>query len=350
MARRIQVSNRPIGNGSPCFVIAEAGVNHNGSVERALELVDVASNCGADAVKFQTFKAASLASPSAAKAEYQLQDGSVDESQLEMLRRLELPAAAFARLKARCDQRGILFLSTPFEEESADLLESLDVPAFKIASGEITNLPFLKAISRKKRPILLSTGMATLSEVASAVDTIRSEGNPDLALLQCTSNYPADPATANLRAMLTMRDVFDVPAGYSDHTMGIEVALAAVALGAAVVEKHLTLNHDLPGPDHKASLTPVEFRSLVDGIRVVEKALGSGIKQPATSESVIAKAARKSLVAACDIQRGTVLSEKMICVRRPGSGLGPGQSNLVLNRRLRTDIPAGTVLTLDLFE
>lgn len=344
----VDIGGRLVGPGQPCFLVAEAGVNHNGSVELARRLVDAAADAGADAVKFQTFVASRLVTAEAPKAEYQRQGTEPGESQYEMLRRLELSADAHRVLSGHAAARGILFLSTPFDGESADLLEELGVPAFKIASGELTNVPFLAHVARKGRPMIMSTGMASLEEVDAAVRVIREAGNPALVLLHCVSNYPADPADANLRALATMAGAFSVPVGYSDHTLGTQVALAAVALGACVVEKHLTLDRTLPGPDHRSSLEPAEFGALVSGVRVVERALGDGCKRPAASEAAIAAVARRSLVAAVDIPEGAILTGARIAVRRPGTGLPPGMLAQVVGRRAKRDIPVGTLLSFEM--
>ncbi len=239
-------------------------------------------------------------------------------------------------------------MSTPFDEDSADLLQQMDVPIFKVPSGEITNLDFIRHIAQKGKPLLVSTGMAYLGEVETAVRTIEQAGNENIVLLHCVSKYPADPSDANLRAMSLMSEAFDVPVGYSDHTLGIEVALAAVALGACVIEKHFTLDRTMPGPDHKASLEPHELAAMVRGIRTVERALGSGRKQPAASEAGIAAVARRSLVAATDIDAGTRLTEEMIAVKRPGTGLAPSFKSIFVGRRAGKDIPAGTLLSWEI--
>jgi N,N'-diacetyllegionaminate synthase len=344
----IAIADRKVGAGQPCFIIAEAGVNHNGSLKLAFELVDIAVRASVDAVKFQTFNAEKICSPSAPKANYQLQSTDNQESQLDMVKRLELPFEAFRELQSYCNAKGILFLSTPFDYDSIDFLAELRVPAFKIASGEITNLPFVEHVARKGRPLILSTGMATLSEVGKAVETIRTTGNQQLVLLQCVSNYPAQPSSVNLRAMQTMVEAFGVPAGYSDHTTGTEIAIAAIALGACVVEKHFTISRELPGPDHGASLEPDELASMVRSIRNVEAALGDGRKQPALEEANNAAVARRSLVAARHIGAGTVLTEDLVAIMRPGTGLPPAMRSELVGRRTRRDIEAGTVLTLDM--
>ena len=344
----IEIAGRKIGPGHPCLIIAEAGVNHNGDLGLAHQLIDVAIQAGVDAIKFQTFRAERLVTADAPKATYQLETTSAGESQFEMLRRLELDADAHGALIAHCLDKHVVFLSTPFDEASADLLETLGVPAFKTPSGEITNLPYLGHIARKNKPMIVSTGMAFLGEVETAVRTIEAAGNQAFALLHCVSNYPANPADINLRAMQTMARAFNVPVGYSDHTPGIEVALAAVALGACIIEKHFTLDRNLPGPDHQASAEPVELAALVRGIRIVEAAMGDGRKRPAASEANTAAVARKSLVAAGDIPAGAALTETMIAFKRPGTGLPPAMREFLIGRVTRTAISAGTLLTLEL--
>jgi N,N'-diacetyllegionaminate synthase len=346
--RTISIGARKVGSGEPCFVIAEAGVNHNGSFDLARELVDVAVGAGCDAVKFQTFKTEKVCSPVAPKATYQMQTTAADESQIEMVRKLELPFDAFRELHRYSRDRGIIFLSTPFDYESADFLAELPVPAFKIPSGEITNLFFLESIARKGQPLILSTGMATMEEVAIAVELIRATGNQQMVLLQCVSNYPASPSSMNLRAMHTLEETFGVAVGLSDHTVGSEVAFAAVALGACVIEKHFTLDHELPGPDHRASLEPQDLARLVTGIRNVESALGDGIKQPAEEELNTAAVARRSLVAARFIPAGAVLTVDLLDILRPGTGLPPAMRSQLLGRHARHDIEAGAILRLDM--
>jgi N,N'-diacetyllegionaminate synthase len=344
----IGVNGRIIGPDSPCFIIAEAGVNHNGDPALAKKLVDAAARAGADAVKFQTFKTDKLMSQFAPKADYQKAAMDPTESQADMIRRLELPYDAFRDLFDYCRQRNVLFLSTPFDEESADFLDRLGVPAFKLPSGELTNIPFVAHVARKKRPLFVSTGMSWLGEVETCVRAIRDTGNHDIVLLHCVSSYPAAPQDTNLRAMETMRQAFGVPVGYSDHTLGIEVPLAAAALGACVIEKHFTLDRCLPGPDHQASIEPGELAAMVRGIRIVESALGHGRKEPTASETGVARAARRSLVAACDIAAGTVLTEEMIAAKRPGTGLPPAMLPYVIGRRTIADVARGELLTLEM--
>ncbi len=346
MVAPVSIGKRVIGAGKPCFVIAEAGVNHNGDMALAFRLIDAAVAAKADAVKFQSFKAQQLVTAHAPKAEYQLQTTLKTESQLAMLERLELSESNHRLLLDYCEKKSILFLSTPFEEASADLLERLNIPAFKIPSGEITNLPFIAHVAQKNKPIILSTGMSTLEEVRAAVEVIRRESGTEnnLILLHCVSNYPAATVDVNLRAMDTLAESFQVPVGYSDHTDGLEVAYAAVARGACIIEKHLTLDRSLPGPDHRASTEPAEFSQLVRGIRSIEAALGCSEKRPAASEMNVARVARKSLVAARDLSAGTRLERDCVVARRPGTGLPPSTLDKVLGRTVKSDIAAGMLI------
>lgn len=332
---------RPGGFGSsmpPVFIIAEAGVNHNGSLDIAFELVDAAKEAGADAVKFQTFRAESLATSSAHKAAYQERTTDTSETQFQMLKRLELDADAHGKLIVHCREVGIQFLSSPFDMESADLLEKLDVPLFKIPSGEITNLPYIGHIGGKGRPIILSTGMATLGEVEDAVKILRDSNAKDITLLHCVTEYPAPYDEINLRAMHTLSTAFRLPVGYSDHTSGIEIAVAAVALGATVIEKHFTLDRNLPGPDHAASLEPSELKQMVSSIRHVEAALGNGIKEPAKCELPNISVARKSLVASRPLRAGQQIGAEDLAIKRPGNGIPPRQQQDIVGRTLRSDI------------
>ncbi len=345
----IEIAGRKVGPGHPCLIIAEAGVNHNGDLDLARRLIDVAVDAGADVVKFQTAVPEKVVSTSAPKATYSLETTDPGESQLDMVRRLHpFTPEDFAGLIEHCHERGIMFMSSPFDEPSTDLLDSLGVAAFKVPSGEITNLPYLSRMAAKGKPMVVSTGMSYLSEVETAVRTMRETGNEHLVLLQCVSNYPADPAAANLRSMHTMSVALGALVGYSDHTHGIEVSLAAVALGACVIEKHFTMDRELPGPDHRASLEPEELGALVIGIRSVESALGNGRKEPAVSEANTADVARKSLVAAVDIKAGTVLTEEMIEIKRPGTGLAPAMRPSLVGRSASVDIPEDALLTMEM--
>ncbi len=330
------------------FIIAEAGVNHNGNLNNAVKMIDTASSFGADAVKFQTFKAEKLVSPHAPKADYQLKRTDPHETQYDMLKRLELSPQDYKTLFLTCKERDILFISTPFDEESADLLDDLGMEVFKIPSGEITNLPFLSHVAKKGKPMIVSTGMASLGEVESAVEKIHAAGNEKIVLLHCVSNYPARFEDVNLRSMVTMAAAFQVPIGFSDHTLGIEISLAAVALGAQVIEKHFTLDSNMEGPDHQASLEPDVFGAMVKSIRAVEAAMGTGKKKPADSEMGTAAVARKSIVALKDIPPGTRLSEEFIGVRRPGTGLPPAMLPYLIGRTPAQHVAAGTLLTLDM--
>lgn len=308
------------------IVIAEAGVNHNGSIETAKKLIDVAAMAGSDYVKFQTFKAEKLVTRTARKAKYQsvnLNDG--DDSQFNMLKKLELSASDHTELIAYANEKRIRFLSTGFDEESVDELDKLGLDLFKIPSGEITNKPFLQHIAAKKKPVVISTGLADLNEIKEALDILVAGGLQveQITVLHCTTEYPAPFDEVNLNAMHTIAETFKVKVGYSDHTEGIEISLAAAAMGAVLIEKHFTLDKNMEGPDHKASLDPGELISLVTGIRKIEQALGDGIKKPTASELKNKEAARKSIVALTSIRAGEVFTKKNIAAKRPGTGLSP---------------------------
>jgi N,N'-diacetyllegionaminate synthase len=343
-ARAFVVAGRTLAPGQPAFVIAEAGVNHNGDPALARALVDAAADGGADAVKFQTFRTSALTSRTAPKAAYQVETTGAEESQGQMLERLELSLDTLAALKARAAARGIVFFSAPFDEASADTLGGLGVPMFKVPSGEITNLPLLRHIATKGAPIILSTGMSTLDEVAAALAAMRGVADVPVALLHCLSAYPAPVGDVNLRAMDGLRERFGCPVGLSDHTLGLEIALAAVARGAQIVEKHLTLDKTLPGPDHRASLEPAEMAALVRGIRNVEAALGDGAKRPMPSELDTRRVARKSLVAARAIRAGEQLTKDAVAIKRPGTGVSPAELERALGRRVRRDLAADDVI------
>ena len=341
----IRIGGRAVGPGHPCFVIAEAGVNHNGDVERALALVDAAADARADAVKFQTFRAEAVVSRFAPKAAYQRSATDPGESQLDMVRALELGADAHRRIAARCEARGVAFLSSPFDDASADLLVELGAPALKTGSGELTNLPFLAHLARKGLPLLVSTGMADLAEVERAVRTISENGSPPLALLHCVSAYPASPRDANIRAMRTLSERFRVPVGFSDHALGDAIALAACALGADLVEKHFTLDKRLPGPDQAMSLSPDELAAFVARVRDVEAALGDGVKRPMPGERDVRAVARRSLVALGPLAAGTALDAGMLAAKRPGTGVPPDRLADVVGRRLALPLAADEPLT-----
>ena len=308
---------------SRVFVIAEAGVNHNGDIEIAKQLIDAASEAGADAVKFQTFQADSLVCRTAKKAEYQLETTDRTETQYDMLKKLELTPQMHRELIEHCLKRNIMFLSTPFDLESIKLLSELGMQIYKIPSGEITNLPYLREIAKQQKKIILSTGMSSMDEVKAAVNVLKNNGTEELTLLHCNTQYPTPISDVNLLAMVKMREETGLPVGYSDHTQGIEVPIAAAALGAEVIEKHFTLDRKMEGPDHKASLEPQELMQMVVGIRKIESALGSKIKQVSESEMTNVAIVRKSIVAAANIKRGEKYTEKNITTKRPATGISP---------------------------
>jgi N,N'-diacetyllegionaminate synthase len=323
------------GKQSETLIIAEAGVNHNGDINLARKLIDSAAYAGADRVKFQTFSADRLVTKNAEKADYQVQATEEDESQYAMLSKLELTREMHETLIEYCKSCGIEFFSTGFDPESIDLLVELGISSFKIPSGEITNLPYLRYVGQFGKPVILSTGMANLNEIENALDVLEQVGTSRsrITVLHCNTEYPTPMLDVNLRAMLTIRDTFGVQVGYSDHTLGIEVPIAAVALGATVIEKHFTLDRNLPGPDQKASLEPKELKAMVSAIRNIERAMGDGIKRPSPSEQKNKLIARKSLVAACAIHEGEVFSENNLTVKRPGNGLSPMCWDEVMGRK-----------------
>ncbi|HEB76343.1 MAG TPA: N-acetylneuraminate synthase [Nitrospirae bacterium] len=336
-------------------IVAEAGVNHNGSVETALRLVGAAAEAGADMVKFQAFRAVRVAAASAPVAAYQRADGGGASSQLRMLQRLELSYADYAEIASFCAEKGIEFLATPFDEESVDMLCSLGVRVLKIPSGEITNRPLVQYMASKSVPLILSTGMSCLGEIEKAIGWIRELWEPagavhELTLLHCTSSYPAPFGEVNLLAMKTLEAAFGLPVGYSDHTPGTEVAVAAVALGARVIEKHLTLDRDAAGPDHRSSLEPREFRALVEAVRNVEAALGDGSKRAAASEADVKAAARRSLVTTRDIRAGEVLGDADVVPKRPGVGIPPEFKSVVVGLEVKREIAADSVIRWEDFK
>ncbi|HEC1546684.1 TPA: N-acetylneuraminate synthase [Campylobacter upsaliensis] len=315
------------------LIIAEAGVNHNGDINLAKKLIEQAAKAGADVVKFQTFKANSCVSVSAKKAKYQLETTAKEESQLEMIQKLELSYESHFELMKHCKKHGIAFLSTPFDLESVEFLRGLDLPYFKIPSGEITNLPYLKAVAKCKKRVLLSTGMANLGEIEAALTILRKNGTRNITLLHCNTEYPTPFEDVNLNALKTLKEAFKLEVGYSDHTEGIVASLGAVALGAVVIEKHFTLDKTMEGPDHRASLEFEELRALCKGIRELEKALGSGIKKASKSEAKNKIIARKSLVAKREIQKGEKFSIDNLTTKRPGSGISAMRYEEYLGKR-----------------
>jgi N,N'-diacetyllegionaminate synthase len=319
------------------FIIAEAGVNHNGSIELAKKLIDVASEAGIDAVKFQTFKTENLVSKHAKKAEYQKETTDAEESQFDMIKKLELDTDTHYELISYCKTKNIMFLSTPFDLDSIDLLDALELPIFKIPSGEITNLPYLRKIGSLKKEIILSTGMADMGEIEDALNILVDSGTKkeNITILHANTMYPTPMEDVNLKAMKTIGNTFDIAYGYSDHTLGIEVDIAAVALGATVIEKHFTLDNTMEGPDHKASLEPSELVAMVKCIRNIELALGSSVKSPSKSEKPNMVIVRKSIVASCSIKEGETLNESNLSIKRPGNGISP----------MRWDEIVGTIAT-----
>lgn len=341
------IGNRLVGPNLPCFVIAEAGVNHNGDMHVAHQLIDVAANAKVDAVKFQSFVTEELITPEAPKAGYQIETTGEPGSQYEMLKSLELNADQQAELKAHCEQVGMLYLCTPYEHASVDLLDHMGIAAFKIASTDTTNIPFMRYIASKGRPVILSTGMSTLGEVEQAVNTLRIGGlDGQIVILHCTAEYPAPVSEVNLRAILTMQQAFSCPVGFSDHTSGIGASPWAVAVGACVIEKHFTLDHDMIGPDHRASLEPGELSALVRAVRDVQAALGDGIKRPMPCELLNKPRMQKSLVARRSIRAGDTITLDDLACKRPGSGLSASWFDRVVGKRAAVDIPKDRILTL----
>jgi N-acetylneuraminate synthase/N,N'-diacetyllegionaminate synthase len=340
----ILIGDRVIGGGSTVFVVAEIGINHGGSLPHAMRLIDAAAEAGADAVKFQTFRADRLMVSNGDRLAQQ-DDGS--ESAYQMFRRLELGGEEYEKLKRHADARKVLFLSTPFDEESADLLDGIGVPAFKVASADINHLPLLKHLAAKKKPVILSTGMSFLSEVAEAVWTLKTAGTSEILLLHCVSSYPAPPESLNLRSIQTMRDYFDLPVGYSDHAEGILLPLVAVSLGAVLVEKHFTLDKHAPGPDHKLSVDPGELRSMVQSIRIIEASLGDGRKCPAPCEAENRLLSRRSIVACADIRAHETIALWMLSFKRPGNGIEPKQAEKIVGMKARRNISRDTALQWD---
>jgi N,N'-diacetyllegionaminate synthase len=321
------------------FIIAEAGVNHNGSLELAKQLIDIAVEAGVDAVKFQTFKAEKVISKFAKKAEYQIQTTGKQESQLEMVKKLELDVESHRILMNYCQEKNIMFLSTPFDHDSIELLTDLGLEIFKIPSGEITNLPYLRHIGKLNKKVILSTGMSNIGEIEDALDILTEAGTKkeNIIVLHANTEYPTPMEDVNLKAMVTIGKTFDIGFGYSDHTLGIEVDIAAVAMGACCIEKHFTLDKTMEGPDHKASLEPDELKAMVKAIRNIELALGSSIKKPSKSEIPNMQIARKSIVAKSDIKEGDILTEENLTIKRPGNGISP----------MRWDEIVGTVASRD---
>lgn len=334
-------------NKNHTYIIAEAGVNHNGDINLAYKLIDAAKECGVDCVKFQTFKTENLVTKTAKKADYQVENTKNNDSQFAMLKKLELSFDEFRSLKEYCDKIGIEFLSTPFDKDSVDLLEKLGVSKYKLSSGDITNKPLLEYIAQKNKPIILSTGMCTMDEVEEAVTWIEEAGNKQITLLHCTSNYPTPYSDVNMDAMITLDKAFPYPTGYSDHTQGIIIPIMAVAMGATVIEKHFTLDKNLPGPDHKASLDVAELKEMVLAIRNIETAKGNGDKKPAESELSTRDVARKSIIVNKDLKKGDVLTEHDLDVKRPGTGIAPKNMDILIGKKLNKDLSIESVISFE---
>lgn len=347
MSESFSIDNHQVGKGHPVFVIAEVGVNHNGDVNLAIKMIEEAARCGADCVKFQTFKAERVALRDAPKAEYQLKVTDPKESQINMLKSLELPFDAYKKIIECCDQAGVVFMSTPYNVEDVDFLDKLGVPAYKLASIHAVEPWFAKYTARKGKPIILSTGMCTLEEIDHTVVAIRETGNNNLILLQCTTNYPSMLEDVNLRAMQTMAEALDIQVGYSDHTQSSIASIVAVGLGATVIEKHFTIDKSLTGPDQTTSADPDEFSMLVQNVRNAETVLGSSLKVPSDVEKKNSVGMRRSIVAKCDIKAGTKISERMLTFKRPLSGLSPGYMDKILGKHAKTDIPIDTLIQLE---
>jgi N,N'-diacetyllegionaminate synthase len=346
----VHIAGRDVGTGHSVFVIAEAGVNHNGEIGLALELIDIAADSGADAVKFQTLNADLLVTTDSPKAAYAAETTEEEMSNYEMIKGLELTEADHRTLQKHCGDRGVIFISTPFDEPAADFLETLDVPAYKTGSGEVNNIPYLKHVASKGKPVIFSTGMSTMEEVEQAVAVMEAQGNSDIIVLHCVSNYPANPADANLRAMETIRQRVGKPVGYSDHTMGTAVPLAAVAMGASLIEKHFTLDRSMEGPDHRASLEPDELKRMIEDIRTVESSLGDGVKRLMPSEQNTLDVARRSLVARRNLTVGEKLEAGSLVALRPGTGIPPSELEAIVGRSLIKPVNAGALLTRNDFE
>ncbi len=345
--KKIKIGDRLIGENQPVFVVAEAGVNYNGRLDLTLKMVDAAKEAGADAIKFQTFRAEQIVVPQTKMAPYQKKNIGKTKSQLEMLKELELKEEFYKPIIKHCKKRNIIFLSTPHGGfESVDFLESLKVPAFKFGSGDLTNLPLLQYAAKFGKPMILGTGMATMEEVKEAIKTIKKTGNNKIVVLHCTTNYPCPPEEVNLRAMQTMMKELNVLVGYSDHTLGIQVPIMAATLGACIIEKHFTLDKNMPGPDHKASVEPGELKEMVKAVRDAEKILGNDIKKPTSKELIMRKTARKSIVANEDIPKGVRITKRMLAIKRPGTGLKPKYFYKILGRKTKQDISKDSLIKL----
>lgn len=349
MAKVIRIGDKKIGDGQPVFVIAEGGVNHNNQLDLALKLIDEAAIAGADAIKFQTWRAEQLVTRAGKMADYQKRNTGREESQFDMLKRLELKEEWYPQLADRAKEKGIILLSAPHGGfEAVDLMEKYNFPAFKFASGDITNLPLLEYAARLGKPLLISTGMSNMEEVREAVETVRSAGNNQILVFQCTTDYPLAFKDVNLRAMQTLKNELDVLTGYSDHTVGYQVPIMAATLGACMIEKHFTLDRRMDGPDHVASTEPKEFKEMIEKLRQIPVIMGSGEKNPQDIERQYITVARKSIVAADNIKKGDVLNRDNLSIKRPGDGIAPKQFNKILGKVAAEDIPQDTLLKEDM--
>lgn len=348
--QEINIGNKTINENNQSFIIAEAGVNHNGKIDMAKKLVDAAVKAGVDAVKFQTFSTDRLIIKDTKKAKYQINNTGNKESQYDMLKKLELSFEDHKIIKDYCDKNNITFLSTPYDAESADMLDQLGVLAYKVSSSDNTNLPFLKYLSKKDKPVILSTGMSYLGEISEAVRVFENNNFKDLILLHCVSNYPISMEKVNLKAIKTLKENFNTIVGYSDHTAGIGAAPYSISLGAKVIEKHFTLDKDLSGPDHKASLNPSELKETVDLIRKVEKAMGTGIKAPILEERDSKKKLQKSIVSKKDISKNEVITEDKLTTKRPGTGISPIYIDEVVGKKINIDIEKDTILKINMLK
>lgn len=344
---KIKIDDIIISEDARCFIIAEAGVNHNGDITLARKMIDTAKKSGADAIKFQTYISEEVVTKKATKAPYQKRTTSVNETQYEMIKKLELSFEEFRNLSDYAKQRNLLFLSTPFDFKSVDFLIEIGVPAIKIPSGELNNLPFLKKIGKAKKPVILSTGMAYLGEIETALTTLKKEGTKEIALLHCVTSYPALPEQMNLRAIHTLKCAFNLPVGLSDHTTELSIPWAARGMGASIIEKHFTLDRQMPGPDHKASLDPQQLKDMIVGIRSIETAMGDGQKKPNPCEMQLRKIIRKSIVASMDIPKGDSIISEMLSIKRPGTGIEPKYIELIIGRRARRNILKDEIIGWD---
>jgi N-acetylneuraminate synthase/N,N'-diacetyllegionaminate synthase len=347
--KTFKISNKTVGENHPIFIIGEAGINHNGKLELAKKLVDIAADAGCDAVKFQTYKSEGVVAHSAESADYVNENLGSNISQFDLIKSYELKYEDFEELKKYCDNKGIIFLSTPHSFDAINFLDDL-VTAYKFGSGDLTNIPALKHAAKKDKPIILGTGMSTIYEIKQAVNAIKSEGNDKIIALHCTTNYPCPIEEVNLNAMLTMKEELECLVGYSDHTLGIMIPILATAMGANVIEKHFTLDKNLPGPDHKASLDPDELKKMISEIRETELVLGSFDKKPTASEEKIKQVTRKSLIAKNNISKGTTITKDLIDIKRPGTGINPVDIEKIVGKKSKIDIDKDEILQFNMVE